>query len=180
LKSIVARNVAVDPKQIQSFYNQNKAAFEQVHLARITTRNEAGARAAIEQLAAGRDFGDVARRLSTDSAASVGGDLGYTAASSLPTDAQAALAQVKTGGLTAPVQTVNGFEVYRLIDRRTQPLADVQDQIRSQIGSQSQDQAFEEWVRNHLAEAKIVVNPQYGRFDRTSLQVVAGNGRLPQ
>jgi len=180
LKSIVARDVAVDPKQIQSFYNQNKAAFEQVHLARITTRNEADARAAIEQLAAGRDFADVARRLSTDSAAATGGDLGYTSASSLPTDVQAALTQVKAGGLTAPVQTVNGFEVYRLVDRRTQPLADVQDQIRSQIGSQTQDQAFEQWVRTHLAEAKIVVNPQYGRFDRTTLEVVAGSGQLPQ
>jgi parvulin-like peptidyl-prolyl isomerase len=180
LKSIVARDVSVDPAQVQAFYNQNKAAFEQVHLARITTRTQADATAAVQQLAAGRDFSDVARRLSVDSAAKSGGDLGFASSSSLPTDVQAALSQVKTGGLTAPIQTVSGFEVYRLVDRRTQPLADVQDQIRSQIGGQSQDQTFEQWVRVHLEQAKIVVNPQYGRFDHTTLEVVAGNGQLPQ
>jgi parvulin-like peptidyl-prolyl isomerase len=180
LKSVVAQNVSVDPTQIKTFYNQNKAAFEQVHLARITTKDAAGARNAIEQLASGRDFADVARTLSIDSAAPSGGDLGYTSTSSLPTDVQAALSQVKTGGLTAPIQTANGFEVYRLLDRRTQPLADVQDQISSQIGSQSQDQVFENWVRKYELQARIVVNPQYGRFDKTTLEVVAGNGQLPQ
>jgi len=180
LKSIVARDVAIDPKQVQAFYNQNKSAFEQVHLARITTRTEADARAAIEELAAGRDFADVARRRSIDAAAKTGGDLGFAAMSALPTDVQGALAQATGGGLTAPIQTISGFEVYRVLARRVQPLADVQDQIRSQIGSQSQDQLFEGWVRRHLAEAKIVVNPQYGRFDRSSLEVVAGTGQLPQ
>src|SRR5260370_9480397 len=34
LKTIVARDVAIDPKQVQAFYNQHKSPFEQVHLAR--------------------------------------------------------------------------------------------------------------------------------------------------
>jgi parvulin-like peptidyl-prolyl isomerase len=179
LKSIVAANVTVDPKQVSDFYSQNKSAFEQVHLARITTRTDTDARAAIEELASGHDFADVARRRSIDAAAPAGGDLGYQPTSSLSTDVQAAVAQVQPGGLTAPVQTQNGFEVYRVLDRRVQPLSDVQDQIRSQLGSQTQDQAFESWVRHYMAAAKIVVNPQYGRFDRTTLEVVAGSGRLP-
>src|SRR5438132_6054202 len=174
LKAIVARDVAVDPKQVQSFYNANKAAFEQVHLARITTRSEGDARAAIEELAAGRDFATVARNRSTDASARTGGDLGYTPTASLPSDVQAGLGQAKTGGLTPPIPTANGFEIYRLLDRRVQPLSAVEGQIRSQIGSQAQDATFESWVRKHLAQAKIVVNPQYGRFDESTLEVVAG------
>jgi foldase protein PrsA len=180
LKSIVANNVAVDPKQVQSFYNANKAAFEQVHLARITTRTQADANVVIEQLAAGHDFADIARTRSVDSAARGGGDLGYVATSSLPTEVQAAVTQVKSNGITTPLQGAAGFEVYRVLDRRTQPLADVQDQIRSQIGGQAQDATFETWVHNHLATSRIVVNPEYGRFDRGTLEVVAGTGQLPQ
>jgi foldase protein PrsA len=180
LKTIVARDVAIDPKQVQSFYNANKAAFEQVHLARITTRTQADANAVIQELAAGRDFATIARSRSVDAAARAGGDLGYVGTSSLPTEVQAAVTQVKSNGVTTPIQGAGGIEVYRVLARRTQPLAEVEGQIRSQIGGQSQDATFEAWVRNNLATSRIVVNPEYGRFDRSTLEVVAGTGQLPQ
>ena len=180
LKSRVANDVAVDPKQIQSFYNQNKTAFEQVHLARITTKTAADARTAVDELAAGHDFGDVARSRSVDPLAKSGGDLGDVPTSSLPSDIQAAIAQVNTRGITQPIPGDTGYAIYRVLDRRVQPLSDVQGQIRAQIGTQSQDAAFEAWVRSHLMSARIVVNPEYGRFDRASLEVVAGTGQLAQ
>jgi parvulin-like peptidyl-prolyl isomerase len=179
LKSRIGQGAGVEAKDVQAFYNQNKAAFEQVHLARITTRSEADARGAVEQLASGDDFATVARARSIDQVARNGGDLGYVPSSSLPTEVQAALAQVEEGTISQPLQASGGFEVYRVLDRRVQPLSAVEGQIRAQIGSQAQDQRFEEWIRDHLAKARIVVNPQYGRFDRTSLQVVANTRRLP-
>jgi peptidyl-prolyl cis-trans isomerase C len=181
LKSIVARDVAVDGKQVQAFYNANKAAFEQVHLARITARTQADATAVIGQLASGQSFADIARARSVDPAAPGGGDLGYVSTSSLPADAQAAITQVKSSGITTPIQgSAGGFEIYRVLDRRVQSLADVEGQIRNQIGGQAQDTTFETWVKNHLTSSRIVVNPEYGRFDRATLEVVAGSGQLPQ
>jgi foldase protein PrsA len=180
LKSMVAANVPIDPKQVEAFYNQNKSSFEQVHLARITTRTEADARGVIQELASGRDFAEVARTHSVDDASRAGGDLGWVAPSSLPQDVQAAIAQIGANGLTEPIQTDNGFELYRVLDRRTQPLSAVRGQIQTQIGGQAQDAAFENWIRTRLAIARIVVNPEYGHFDRTTLQVVAGSSQLPQ
>ena len=179
LKALVARGAPIDARQVRAFYDENKTAFEQVHLARITTRTDSDARIAVQQLAAGADFAEVARARSVDSAARAGGDLGYVPASSLPTQVQGAIAQVEEGSISQPVQTATGFEVYRVLDRRVQPLRDVEGQIRSQIGGQAQEERFESWVRGHLVAARVVVNPQYGRFDRRALQVVAGPRRLP-
>jgi parvulin-like peptidyl-prolyl isomerase len=178
LKSIVIQETGVSAAEIQSFYDRNRSAFEQVHLARITTKTQADARAALEQVASGRDFADVAKARSTDAAASKGGDLGFVAMTTLPGDVQAALTQVQGAGLTTPLQTAGGFQVYRVIERRTQPLTDVASRIRSQLAGQSLDTRFEDWVRGYLASARVVVNPEYGRFDRQALAVVPGTGAI--
>jgi foldase protein PrsA len=180
LKSIVVQDSRIGDNEVRSFYDQNRANFEQVHLARITTRTQADARAALEQVASGRDFAEVARSRSADSAAKSGGDLGFVPTTSLRNDVQAAIAQVSGAGLTTPLQTSGGFQIYHVIDRRTQPLKDVAAQIRSQLTGQSVDARFENWVRVELSSARVVVNPEYGRFDRATLEVVPGTGTIRQ
>jgi parvulin-like peptidyl-prolyl isomerase len=120
------------------------------------------------------------RARSVDSAAKSGGDLGFVATAALPNDVQAAIAQVSGSGLTTPLQTSGGFVFYRVTDRRTQPLKDVAAQIRSQLTGQSADARFENWVRVQLSSARVVVNPEYGRFDRATLEVVPGTGAIRQ
>lgn len=167
----------VDDEIVQRFYEQNAAAFEEAHLLRITVGTEADARSVLEQLGRG-SFATVARNRSIDQLAVEGGDMGYVPLTELNPQAQGAVRQVPEGRVTDPVPTAAGFEVYRVVDRRTRPLEAVEQQIRTQLSEQSRTARFEEWVTERLQAARIVVNPKYGRFDRDAAAVVVSTGEL--
>lgn len=161
------------------FYEQNATAFEEAELARITVATEADARGALERL--GRtSFATVARELSIDPLAGEGGDMGYVPLSELSPQAQAAVRQVAEGRVTDPVPTETGFEIYRVLDKRTRPLGEVSDQIRAQLSEQTRTARFEEWVTTRMRAATVVVNPKYGRFDKDAAAVVTGQRELPE
>ena len=54
----------------------------------------------------------------------------------------------------------------RLAQLDTKSFDDVADEIRSSLTQSERDRLFDEWLVDRIREAKIVVNPKYGRFDR--------------
>jgi parvulin-like peptidyl-prolyl isomerase len=178
LRSRVIKDVDVSESSIRNAYEAQKEAFVEVHLWRITVRSESDARAAIERLDQGSSFSAVARRRSIDNLASEGGDMGFVPVTSLSSQAQTAIENTSIGGITDPVATPSGFEIYRPVDRRSRDLEDVSDELRAQLGDQAREEQFEAWLGRRLRSAAIVVNPKYGRFDRQELQIVPGSGEL--
>lgn len=177
LRRRVIKNVDVDESDIRRAYEGQKAAFIEVHLLRITVRTENEARRTLEQLE-NAPFGTIARRRSIDDLASEGGEMGFVPVTSLSSQAQSAIEQTSIGGVTDPVVAGSGFEIYRLVDRRSRDFDDVSDELRTQLADQARERQFEDWLARRLRSATIVVNPKYGRFDRGELQVVAGTGEL--
>lgn len=177
LKRRVVTDTGIRDQDVEAFYEQNKGAFEEAHLERITVRTQADARDALEALGA-RSFAAVARDESIDAAAANGGDLGFVPLSELGSVVQSAVAQVAVGRVTDPIPSAGGFEIYRVIARRAIPLEDVEDNIRAQLGSQSIDARFQQWVIERVRKARVVVNPKYGRFDASVGEVVPGTGKL--
>jgi parvulin-like peptidyl-prolyl isomerase len=177
LRRQVTKEVDVGNDDVRQAYNAQKEAFEEVNLLRITVRDQAGARRVLEELDAGETFATLAPRLSIDDLAEDGGDMGYVPLASLPPQAQTAIQGSTDGGVTDPVAGPNGLEIYRVVSRRTRPLSDVDDEIRSQLADQAREQEFEAWLNRRLRDASVVVNPKYGRFDREAMQVVPGDTR---
>lgn len=173
----VVGDADVDDEDVLRFYELNEAAFEEAHLRRITVRTQGEARSVLEELGAG-SFAEVAEEHSIDELAAQGGDMGYVPLAELSTEAQAVIRQASVGRVTDPVPTASGFEVYRVLDRRTRSLELVEDQIKTQLSEQTRGARFEEWVTERLRAARIVVNPKYGRFDRRAAAVVTGTGEL--
>jgi parvulin-like peptidyl-prolyl isomerase len=132
----------------------------------VETQEEA---AAIAERATDANFAQLAGRLSTDpSAQDNAGDLGFLPASSLdPAYVQAALA-LEPGQIGGPVQSSFGWHVIRLVRVRTQPFAQVRDQLRAELAGQ----AFRDWIVAAWTDGEIEVNPRYGRFDPDSGLVV--------
>lgn len=179
LRRQVVEEVEVEGETVREAYEAQREAFEEVNLLRITVRTEADARRVIEQVQGGETFSSLAPRVSIDDLAEEGGDMGFVPLASLPSQAQAAVDAATIGGVTGPVPGPSGVEVYRVVDRRSRPFDEVEDEIRGRLADQAREQEFEEWLDRRLRDSDVVVNPKYGRFDPESLQVVPGDAQLP-
>jgi foldase protein PrsA len=178
LQERVLRDVEIDTEELRQQYESNEQAFVEADLERITVRTDADIRDALEKVNSGQDFADLAEEVSVDDVASDGGALGYVALNTLPPEVQSAVSAAVVGGVTDPIQTQTGFEIYHVVDRRTKSFDDVADEIRASLTQSQRQESYGTWLAERVKKAKIVVNPKYGVFDRDQAQVVPGPSEL--
>ncbi len=95
---------------------------EQVHLRLIMLPTKDAAQGVIAQLKAGADFPTLAKQLSKDTTASVGGDLGWVDRRGVNAEIGAAAFSLAPGQMTAyPVLSVGAWFVVKVDERRQQP-----------------------------------------------------------
>jgi peptidyl-prolyl cis-trans isomerase C len=98
---------------------KDKAGQEEVHAQHILVKTEDEAKSVIAELDKGADFGELAKKYSTDSSASSGGDLGYFGHDDMVKGfADAAFALPKGQYSKTPVKTEFGWHVIKVEDRR--------------------------------------------------------------
>jgi peptidyl-prolyl cis-trans isomerase C len=98
---------------------KDKAGQEEVHAQHILVKTEDEAKSVIAELDKGADFGELAKKYSTDSSASSGGDLGYFGHDDMVKEfADAAFALPKGQYGKTPVKTKFGWHVIKVEDRR--------------------------------------------------------------
>jgi peptidyl-prolyl cis-trans isomerase D len=126
----VAAQLTVEPKDLQAYFDKNKARYgenEKRHahhiLIAIAEPKDAKADAAalaqaqqvLAQLKAGKDFGALAKQYSADSAsAAMGGDLGWAERGVYTPPFDDALFKMQPGQLSDPVKTQFGYHIIRL------------------------------------------------------------------
>ena len=125
---------------------------------------EAESKAKIEdlrkQIAAGADFGKVARENSDDKAsAAKDGDFGVIKRSSpYPEPIKAAVFALRPGEMSQPIRQPNGFYLIKLEELNTSPLAEVDTQVVNDL----RQERFQEWVKSIQNQFTIKVeNPAY-------------------
>lgn len=92
---------------------------EEVHAQHILVKTEDEAKSVIAELDKGADFGELAKKYSTDSSASSGGDLGYFGHDDMVKEfADAAFALSPGQYSKTPVKTEFGWHVIKVEDRR--------------------------------------------------------------
>lgn len=77
----------------------------------------------VQQLRSGGNFGSLARNFSQSGSAATGGDLGWVASGQLGAEIDAALAQLQPNQISDPVETLSGFYILLLHERRQQAIA---------------------------------------------------------
>jgi len=173
----VIRSVQLSDSALRAVYDQQKSTLAEVHLARISVGSEAEISKVLEQISAG-NFADVARTSSKDPAAANGGDVGFVRVSALSPDEQAAVGRTTTGRVTDPVNTGAGFEVFHVIDKRTPAFEDVKTELNAQLSDQERQSRCTDYLNRHLRNARVIVNPKYGRFDKQQLAIVAASREI--
>jgi peptidyl-prolyl cis-trans isomerase C len=89
------------------------------HAQHILVASEASANQLIDQLKKGADFGDLAKKNSTDSSKTSGGDLGWFTPDRMVRPFAEAVLTLKKGEYTLhPVQTQYGWHIIKLLDTR--------------------------------------------------------------
>lgn len=180
LQAKVLRDTKVSDADIKAAYQANAGSFAEVHLLRMTLPSSNDVRDVLTKLEGGTDFATLAKQQSIDALKGNGGDMGFVLLSQLSPQEQDAITRAKTGGVTDPIPTGAAFEVFKVVERRTQPLDEASAQIRSGLQQQQQQQDYQNWLEARVRHAHIVVNPQYGRFDRAEAQVVRASTNLSE
>lgn len=164
----LTKNIKIDDKKIQDYYNANKYQFtekpNQIHLAHILVKTEDEAKKVKDRLDKGEDFAKVAKEVSTDPGSKdKGGDYGfvpYVGSNFDPTFMSAAIA-LKEGAISAPVKTQFGYHIIKTIKKQEYPVKKL-DSVKAEIKKQLEDQEKQKIVSDKVAEwkksAKITKN----------------------
>jgi hypothetical protein len=156
--------------QLRTAYQQNPEQYATLTADHILVKTKAEAEDVYRQVTAPgatrADFLKLAKQVSIDpSAAQNSGALppATPASKFVKPFADAALA-LKPGEISHPVHTPFGWHVIHLVDKQITPFA--------QVRQQAEANAFRDWVRQQDQAGAIDVDPSFGRFDPSTLQVV--------
>jgi peptidyl-prolyl cis-trans isomerase SurA len=169
----VGRRLQMTQGKEQAYYEAHKQDFaqpEQVRLSEIliptpTDANEeaiAQAKAKAEDVAAkikaGGKFDDLAKQYSGGSTAAQGGDLGSYKRGVLAKVLEDQTFSLQPGGVTAPIQTRQGFVILKVTEHQaagTPPLKDVEPQVQEAMYMQQLQPALRAYLTKLREEAYI-------------------------
>ena len=160
----------ISPVKIEAFYAENKDRFYQedsVHLRLIQVTRSADdtddtlrARAGtiMTELAAGAEFGDVARKYSQDSRKGKGGDWGWQRRSDLRKEFSDVIFTLEKGKRSEPLIMPEGAFIFYAEDRKhagVLPLDEVRPDIERTLVQQGSRQATERWLEKLRRNAYV-------------------------
>lgn len=158
----VIDRIVVAPKAVRDFYDEHVDRYrrpEEVHLRMILlNKGENDAEVAVKRRQAddarariqrGEAFADVARAVSEGPKATEGGDLGWTKTAELRKDFAQAVAAMKPGEVSAPIEGDRDFILLGLEARRVesvQPFEEARAGIEKELEEGEADRLRNEWL----------------------------------
>jgi peptidyl-prolyl cis-trans isomerase SurA len=111
-----------------------------------------------ERVLLGEDFAALARAHSEDpGSAASGGDLGWVNPGQMVPEFEKAMADLKPGELSPPVQSQFGWHLIQVLERRDRDVTQerLRAAARQQIHSRKANERFEQWIRQLRDEAYV-------------------------
>ena len=167
----VAGGAEPSQEDVERFYEQNKATQfttpEQRCVRHILFNKDQKEKAeeVKKKLEGGADFAKLAKEYSQDpGSAQKGGDLGCLGKGQTVANFDEALFNAKEGEIVGPVETEFGYHLIEVTDIRpqsTQPLEEVESQIRDQLATDLQSQKFSAWLQKQEKQRNVKYLPGY-------------------
>jgi peptidyl-prolyl cis-trans isomerase C len=167
----VAGDAEASQEEVERFYEENKEAqytTPEQRCARHILFNKDQRTKAEQvkgQLQNGADFAELAREYSQDpGSAENGGDLGCLDRGETVPNFEEALFNAEEGEIVGPVETEFGYHVIEVTDIRqqsTQPLSEVEGQIREQLSADIQAEEFSSWIQEQREQRDVKYLPGY-------------------
>ena len=176
LESEVNASVAVQPQDVNTFYQQNPDKFKQGERVRAShilirapedadakTKDDARAKATdvLKQVKGGKDFGELAKHYSQDpGSAANGGDLGFFMKGQMVGAFEEAAFSLKPGDVSELIQTPFGFHIIKVGDKqaaRTIPVEEAKPQIEQFLQNQQRQQKTDAFISTLKAKGKVEI-----------------------
>ena len=167
----VAGDAEASQEEVEQFYEENKKlqfTTPEQRCARHILFNKDQREKAEEvkgQLQNGADFAELAKEFSQDPAgAENGGDLGCLGKGETVPSFEEAVFSARQGEIVGPVESEFGYHLIEVTDikeRSTQPLSEVETQIREQLSTDEQAQKFSSWVQQQKEQRDVKYLPGY-------------------
>jgi peptidyl-prolyl cis-trans isomerase C len=167
----VAGGAEASQEEVERFYEENKEAQfttpEQRCARHILFSKDQRARAeeVKGELQNGADFAELAKEYSQDpGSAENGGDLGCLGQGETVPNFEEALFNAEEGEVVGPVETEFGYHVIEITDvqqQSTQPLSEVEGQIREQLSADLQAEEFGSWIQRQREQRDVKYLPGY-------------------
>ncbi len=155
----LAKSPPLSEKDLQAYFEEHKAEFtppEEIKARHILVKTEAQANKILDEIKAGKDFAELAKKNSIDPAAAQGGRLGlpdgreWLPRGTFEHSFEEALFKIPKGKVGGPIKTQFGWHILKVEDRRKpDPPAFVQ--VRGAIYRRLHDQKITE-LRKKLTE----------------------------
>jgi len=149
--------VAVSDSAMHQLYDEaskQMSGQQEVRARHILVKTEDEAKAVIAELKNGADFGELAKKKSTDPGASEGGDLGYFPKEEMVPEFADAAFKLEKGQISEPVHTRFGWHVIKVEDKRDRQVPAF-DQVRDQLATHLVRKSQAELITKLRADAKV-------------------------
>jgi parvulin-like peptidyl-prolyl isomerase len=164
VSALLTQNVAVRAEEVDSYYGANTAQFSvpaTVNLLTIEAGDQKSADEILRELKKpGADFEAVAAKRSKDFGSARAAPAGWISINKVPAEIQAAVANLKPGQISGPVQTDGGLLIVKLVDRkpaRIRELAEVRPAIERSLLRTRQGEAIRSWLATREGNAKVEI-----------------------
>ncbi|UFU00482.1 peptidylprolyl isomerase [Radiobacillus kanasensis] len=150
----ITEGIEVTDEEINQKYERMQTEVKASH---ILVSDEETAKKVKKQLDEGKDFAQLAKDFSTDTAsAENGGDLGFFGTGAMVPEFEDAAYGMEVGAVSDPVQTDNGWHIIKVTDKRevedVEPLEDIKDDVKREIANSKVDNAKAQEKLNKLIE----------------------------
>jgi len=149
----VTKDVKVTDKQIEDYYNKNKAQYsrpESRDVRHILVKSKAKANQLEAQLKAGASFAALAKKFSEDTGSKAdGGKLTISKGQTVAPFDKVAF-ELKKNAISKPVKTEFGYHIIQALSdtkpATVTPLKEVKESIRQQLAQTKKNEAMTKWV----------------------------------
>ena len=155
--SIISKD-ALNEKDIKNFYEANYSTSQsekEFNAAHILLKTEAKALAVKKQIAAGKNFSDLAKNHSTGPSGSRGGDLGWFGKGAMVPAFEKAVLALEIGAVSDPIKTQFGWHIIKLNNSRLKTPPSLGD-VRVEIERALKEKYISDKVRKITSAAKVV------------------------
>lgn len=178
LEQHVRKVAAPSDAELKQFYENNKDLFTEPQRDRVavillkvdpSSTRDVWASAMDEaarlraKIVAGGSFADLAKLHSGDESGKDGGDMGYLHRGMLAPEAEAALDKLEIGAVSEPVELLQGYALFKLLDR-TKPNLRSLDQVRERAADlylrKKADEAWTVLTADLRKKAKVWIDPK--------------------
>ncbi len=165
----IGDRIIISPMQVREAYESRKDRYhspEQVKLRLIFVRTEIPPEAAYEtavaaraRIESGEEFAQVAREVSNDSSAALGGNWGLIEPGMLREELKSALANLEPGKVSDVVFTPEGYYLLLVEELRaasTKSFEDVRSEIEAELRDRESERLYRDWMKRLRLKFSVI------------------------